>query len=317
MMILIIVGALIYSLPRMFVPVAKEPLPLNLQRCIDTEFALAIQEVAQRGGKGPCIEYEVSIFDNAGVCAGLLRQIPAGPNTQDSLVTYSNSLHYGQGSSLRFLRDIGRDISLISETKIQNRCSSEYSETRNFNVEFTSTQTILRFDLMKNRESGFERFEVRMDVPLREMRRVMDNELRKSSRSFNQHFMEVWGLNHRFADTIIDPRFNLAHAYLSSVAEGNHLFYIETTNNPLPLPDNRNVRFGIVIEDRYPVINHPSDIACDGNTYVNIIDPDEGQRTNNLQYTFNPDICSPGVYTELELLAAGTTHTMNIIPVVS
>jgi len=321
LMILIIVGSLLYALPRWFVPVAKEPLPLGLQRCIDTAFAESIQEVAERGGTEPCVAYQSTALGRE-VCTGLLRNFPiTGTNIED-VVTYTSSLRYGQGSSLIDRRKLRDNIQTLSESSIISDCSDQYNDARNFNVEFTDRQTLLRFDLKRNEESGFERFEVRMDVPLREMWRIMESELLKSRRSYDSGgSSQIWGLTHSFQDTVIDPRYNLAHAYVNEDAQENHLFYIETTNDPLPLEADKNVRFATIIEDRFPVINYDANtktqkaISCSGIDYIHIIDPDEGQRTSNIKYEFDPEECNVGIEATLTLHAADKTETIQIIQV--
>jgi hypothetical protein len=305
--ILIIVASLIYALPRVFVPVATEPLPINLQRCIDDQFSDAIRTISESGGASSCIHDTVSVspLSNKQVCYGLFRSLPIK-------VEYSQNLFYGKTVDIIDENRIRNNIRNAAQTNIET-CSAT---TRNFNVELTDTQVVLRFDLRRSSESSFERFESRIDVPLKQMILTMQNELSKA-RNRERDSIGDFGLTHKFseASTLIDSKYGLESAYISEATNNkNHLFYLQTTNKPLSTGDG-NVILATIIEDRYPVVNYPSLVTCDGNDYENIIDPDEGQRNNP---GIAAPICEEGVTTDITLVANfNNFYIITITPVVS
>jgi hypothetical protein len=274
--ILVIVGALIIYLPTLTAPVPSGPRSISLQRCIDESFAKALFEVSARGGYCPYAG-TAALLDSpqasalfphsATVCYGVIR-MPAGINGEHLIQTSNTAYGSKVMTSLPAFRI------LISEAAL------DYIEQCTNSENLRGTPTVILGDSLSElrieaRASGNERYTTyssSLAVPFRKMYRIMQEELTKSIRPSNEG--NPYGLNHYFSDLHFPSEWNLERAYIGGAStQGHSLFYISTTNNPLPW-NERNVHLAVIVQNRYPVVEN-ANVECDE---ITLIDPDEFER---------------------------------------
>ncbi|MFT4309903.1 MAG: hypothetical protein ACMXYL_05455 [Candidatus Woesearchaeota archaeon] len=279
LVVVVIAAGLIIGLPRIIAPTAPPPPSISLQRCIDQSFAVALFNVSSRGGRCEHSFQRAQVIDTAMyphshnnvVCYGLVRP---DPGVDGANLIYSDNTFYGH----HVFSDLNTFSSRIKEATLHN------IESCPMNIEYRDPVVILgdrTSDFrVQARTQGDERYSTvssSFDVPFRIMRSIISRELTRASNSKNFGAGDgYYGLNHSFTGIFMDPGLNLAREHIPNATVNNHsIFYIRTTNNPLPLEAARqNVYLAIVIQNRFPVVNNTDSTCAD----VELIDPDEHER---------------------------------------